>query len=450
MTGKPALTQEIARYAVETRFDALPPAVRHEAARAWLNWVGVAIAGSRESAPALAARMVAAQGTGGKATIIGHGVRTDMASAAFVNCIASSVLAFDDAHLPSVAHPSGPAAAALFALAQSRSISGEELLNALALGIEVQCRLANMLVLPPGPVDTSYYVNGLSGPIGVAAAMGRLLGLDRQAMGWAIGIAASQGSGFRSTHGTMTAHFRPGHATRCGVTAALLAAEGFDCTDDALEADGGFFDVYARGSDPAIALADLGTHHEMLRNRYKPYPCGIVIHPVIDACQSIRAQAMAQASPIAQVRLLVNPLVLRLTGKREPRTMLESHVSVFHWASVALLQDRPGIAATQPDSLTDPHIARLRALITADPVPDMGKGEARVEAILADGSQVTAHVEHARGSIERPMTDNELDTKFMDLAEGQLGSQASALLRDACWRVATMDDVGAELGPLIP
>ena len=173
MNPRTDLTRAIARYAVGSRFDALPHEVQREASRAFLNWIGVAIGGCHETAPTLAARFVIEKGGNPSADLIGHGVKTDVASAAFVNCIASAVLAYDDAHLPSVAHPSGPAASALFALAQSRSVTGEEFLNALALGIEIQCRVANMLVLPPSPMNPSFYVNGFSGPIGVAAAVGQ-------------------------------------------------------------------------------------------------------------------------------------------------------------------------------------------------------------------------------------------------------------------------------------
>jgi 2-methylcitrate dehydratase PrpD len=443
------LTRTLACYAAETRPDALPDAVRHEAARAFLNWTAVAIGGAQEEAVRIAARFVAGKGSGEQASVIGHGFRSDVASAAFVNCIASSVLAYDDAHLPTVAHPSGPAAAALLALAQGRKVSGPEFVTALALGIELQCRIANMLVLPPAPLDTSFYVNGFSGPVGVAAAAGRLLGLDPRRMGWAFGLAASQAGGFRAVHGTMASHFRPGHATRVGLDAALLAERGFDCIDDALEAHGGFLAVFAPGSDPDLALNGLGSRHEMLANRYKPYPCGIVIHPVIDACRELRTQIPDGAS-ISRVRLLVNPLVLTLTGKRTPRTALESHVSAFHWAAVALLEDAPGLAANGDACLADAAVAALRERIEAEADADMGKAQARVQVTLADGTMLETYVEHARGSQMRPMSDAELDAKFQDLAAGSLRPGNAEALREACWGIGDLTDVGAEIGSLLP
>lgn len=449
MSPSPSLTVDLARYAAESHYDGLPSEVRHEAARAFLNWIAAAIGGCQEDAVQIAARFIKARGGRPRATVIGTGSCSDVASAAFVNCIASSVLAYDDAHLPTVAHPSGPAASALFALAQLKETSGTEFINALALGIEIQCRVANMLVLPPSPIDTSFYVNGFSGPIGVAAAAGRLLGLSEQQLAWAIGIAASQAAGFRAVHGTMTSHFRPGYASRVGLEAALLAELGFDCIENSLEAPGGFISVYAPGSDPGLALDGLGSRHEMLENRYKPYPCGIVIHPVIDACQELKAQIPDRAD-ISHVRLFVNPLVLALTGKRSPRTALESHVSVFHWAAVALLQDAPGLAATRDACLADATVGALRAQIEAEAVSDIGKGEARVQVTLRDGTQLETHVLHARGSRARPMSDNELNAKFNDLTADRLRPGSGLLLREACWRVSEMPEIGRKIGVLLP
>jgi 2-methylcitrate dehydratase PrpD len=443
------LTRTLAHYSVASRYEDLPEVVQHEATRALLNWVGVALGGCREYPVRIAAELASATGGRSQATVLGQGVRTDPASAAFVNCIASSVLAYDDAHLPSVAHPSGPAVASLIAIAQARQVSGAELLNAIALGIEIQCRVANMLVLPPSPFHPSIYINGFSGPIGVAAAVARVIGLDETRTAWAIGLAASQASGFRATHGTMTAHFRPGHATRAGVLAALLAERGFDCTDTALEAPGGFVDVFAPGADASIALDGLGNTHLMLTNRYKPYPCGIVIHPVIDACLELRAAMPKKATP-AQIRLRVNPAVLTLTGKRSPRTTLESHVSVFHWVAVVFLRDRAGLAETEPACISDPEIGALREQIEAVADPAIGKSQAWAEAVLADGSRFQAQVRHARGSLERPLQDGELDVKFRDLAGTILPPDEVEQLRQACWSVASMANVEAGLGVLLP
>jgi 2-methylcitrate dehydratase PrpD len=447
MTSGPnrPITAELARYAAAARFDTLPDSVTAETARAFMNWMGCVLGGCQEPAVAIAAATVAELGGGPQASIIGRGQRTDIASAAFVNCISSSILAFDDAHLATVTHPSGPAAASLFAVSEKFPASGTDFLAALALGIEIECRLSNVLLLPPSKFNVGFYVTGLSGPIGVAAAVGNLLRLDEMRMRWALGIAASQASGFRTTHGTMTAHFRPGHATRAGVWAAMLAARGFTCSDTALEAEKGFFDVFSSGADLNHAVDGLGHDFELMRNTYKPYPCGIVIHPTIDACLEISEQLDA-AARIADVVLRVHPLTLTLTGKRTPADPLEAAVSVFHWTAAALLHGRAGLAEMRQDCIDDPDIAALRGRINAVPDDEIRSDESIVEATLTTGATLRAHVTNARGSVARPMTDAELDAKFMQQALIVLPRKTAETLLLLCRGAASLRDVGREIG----
>jgi 2-methylcitrate dehydratase PrpD len=280
--------------------------------------------------------------------------------------------------------------------------------------------------------------------VGAAVAVGNLLRLDEQRMNWAIGLAASQASGFRASHGTMTAHFRPGHAARSGVWAALLAARDFTCDLSALEAEHGFLDVYASHADAARALDGLGEHFELLANAYKPYPCGIVIHPTLDACLDIAAQAAPGATP-AQVTLKVHPLALKLTGVRTPATTLESHVSLYHWAAAALLRRRAGLAEMRPDCIADPAVAALRSRIVAVADPGVGRGEAIVEAVYSDGARLRSHVTQARGSVARPMTDDELDAKFREQALQVLEPGRVESLIHLCRDVAMLRDVGGQV-----
>lgn len=445
MTAR-AITRELASYAANSRFAALPDRVRTEAARAFLNWVGCALGGCREPAVELAAATVSLLGGRAQSTIIGHARKTDLASAAFVNCISSSVMAFDDAHLATVTHPSGPVGAALLALSEWERTTGEDFLNALALGIEVQCRLSNLLVLPPSKFNVGFYVTGLTAPIGVAVAIGNLLRLDEQKMNWAIGLAASQSSGFRATHGTMTAHFRPGHAARSGVWAALLAARGFTGDDQSLEADKGFVEVFAPDANLELAVAGLGHEFELLSNAYKPYPCGIVIHSALDACLDVKARIGAQRP--ASVTLRANPLVLKLTGVRDPATTLESHVSVFHWVAAALVRGAAGLTEMRQDCIDDPEIASLRSRIEVVSDAEVGPEQAILEVKLANGDTVRSRVEHATGSSARPMSDVQLDAKFRSQAVSVLSDARIDELLLACRNVSSLGDVGKQITAL--
>jgi len=438
------LTRELSRFAAQSRFADLPEHVRDEAARAFMNWIGCVLGGCREPAVELAAATVQELGGAPQASVIGHPLRTDIASAAFVNCISSSVMAFDDAHLATVTHPSGPVGASLFAFSEKNPVAGEDFLNAFAIGIELTCRMSNLLLLPPAKFNIGFYVTGLTAPIGAALAIGNLLRLDEQKMNWAISLATSQSGGFRATHGTMTAHFRPGHAARSAVWAALLAARGFTGDDFSLEAEKGFVDVFTSNADLDVAVAGLGSDYELLRNTYKPYPCGIVIHPTLDACLDIHRQA-GPGARADKVTLRVHPLALSLTGVRTPATTLESHVSLYHWAAAALVRGAAGLPEMRQDCIDDPAVAGLRERIEAIADPAVGRDQAIVEVTLADGRKLRSQVHQTRGSIARPMTDDELDAKFRAQAAMVLPTAKVEQLLRLCRDVASLRDVGKEI-----
>jgi 2-methylcitrate dehydratase PrpD len=439
-----AITHELAAFAVHSHFTALPEKVRTETARAFLNWMGCVLGGCREPPVEIAVAAVGETGAAPQASIIGHRERTDVASAAFVNCLSSSALAFDDAHLATVTHPTGPVAAAIFALSEKHPFSGEDFVNALALGIEIQCRMSNVLLLPPSNSNLGFYVTGLTGPIGTAVALGRLLRLDEPSMRWAIGLAATQASGFRATHGTMAAGFVPAHAARSGVFAALLAAKGFTCSDQALEAERGFVDVFSSDANLARAVDGLGQQFELLANGYKPYPCGIVIHPTIDACLEI-AKQIGPGIELAHVRLEVHPLALTLTGLRAPSTPLQAQTSLFHWVAAALLCRSAGLAEMRQECIEDPAIVALRGRIEALACPALRPDEAVAQVTLTTGFTASVHVEHARGSADRPMTDDELDNKFRAQARLSLSVPTTDKLLGVCRNVSALGNVGREI-----
>ena len=433
---------------MQTSYAALPELIRTEAARAFLNWMGCALGGCSDPAVEAADAAVAEVGGSPQASVLGRARRTDLASAAFLNCLSSTVHSFDDTHLATVTHPTGPVAAALFAYSEKHAVSGEDFINALALGIEIECRLSNVLLLPPAQANLGLFITGITGPIGAAVALGRLMHLDEQKMRWAIGLAAAQASGFRGTHGAMAAFFIPAHAARSGVWAALLADKGFTSTDHVLEAARGFVEVFGKGANLDLAVQGLGTHFELLSNAYKPYPSGIVVHPVIDACLDIAAQLPADAT-LASVTLQVHPLALELTGRREPHSAVEAQISLFHWAAACLLQGSAGLAQLSQDCIDNPAIAALRARITAQADATLRRDEAIAEVALGNGARLRAHVDHARGSVARPMTDGELDSKFSAQARTVLVDAAQARLLHLCRKLATLNHVGAEIAAVM-
>ena len=442
MTG---ITRELARYAAATTLDDIPAPVRREGVRAFHNWLGCAFSGARETPMLAALAAIREMDMPAQASVLGHDLRVDVQHAALLNCMASSLNAFDDTHLASVIHPTGPVAAAALALAERRKTSGAEFLLALILGMEIECRMANVLTAPPAKGNVGFYMTGIVGGIGAAIACGKLLGLDQQQMAMALGIAASHASGFREAHATMGLGYVPGHASRTGLFAALLAAKGFTNSPTALEGVKGFAHVFADPPNLPAATAGLGTDFEVMRNAYKPYPCGIVIHPQIDACLEIAGTPGFDPHAIERVELIVEPLTLTLCDRPEPENAMQAVVSLYHWAAAALLHRRAGLDEGVDAMVRDPDMIALRRRIKATPDATLAREEAKAVVYLKDGQRLAAHVPQCRGSLARPMTETELQEKFLAQASRTIPLAKAEKLAALCWNLPALADVGGEI-----
>lgn len=436
---------QLAEFAASASGAQIPPAVRHQAVRTFVNWVACALGGARDATVEAALAAVRPFAGAPQATLIGRTERLDAPHAALLNGISSHVLDFDDTHLATLVHPSGPVLSALAALAAHRPLSGSAFIDAAVMGIEAECRIALGLGKPH--YDMGWHVTGTAGVCGAAVAAGRALGLDTRRMAWAIGIAATQAAGLREMFGSMCKSLHAGKAAQNGLSAALMAQAGFTSSEQALEAPRGMARVMS--SEPAVdrILDGLGTTWETAANTFKPYACGLVIHPVIDACRVLAGQGV-DPTQIAQVDLQVHPLVVELTGKPRPADPLEAKFSVFHCAAATLLDGNSRLSHFSEASVADPRVTALRDKVHAQVRPDIRKDEARVILVLQDGQRREAHVAHALGSLERPMTDDDLTAKFRELAEGVLSRERTDAALRQCWSVDGSAPVGALMAGL--
>jgi 2-methylcitrate dehydratase PrpD len=421
------VTRALARYVAASDFRQLSPEVVHEGVRAIMHLAGCAIGGCRHETVDNAWHAFSPFAGPAQATLLGRDERTDILHAALLNGIASHVLDFDDTHSTSLVHPSGPVAPAVLALAEHRPVDGPALVNAFVVGVEVECRVAD--VVSPSHYTMGWHATGTAGIFGAAAACARLLGLSEQQTVWALGIAATQAAGLREMFGSMSKSLHPGRAAQNGLAAALMAARGFTSAEQGIEGRRGFAHVLSSQADLEAATRNLGETRAILGNTYKPFACGLVIHPVIDGCLQLRRKLSLDADAIARIDLRVNPLVLELTGKATPTTGLEGKFSVFHSAAVALIDGHAGEAAYADSRVCSPEIVTLRDKVRAMADPALRKESAEVVIELKDGSRHVVPVEDCVGSLARPMTDAELDAKFLALCDGVLpaGKATSAL-----------------------
>jgi 2-methylcitrate dehydratase PrpD len=407
------VSERLARFISEARWSDVPDEVRHEAKRALINGFATALAGCRENAVEIALRVLSPLAGDRNATIIGRAERTDVPTAAFLNAASANVLDFDDTHLPTVIHPTAPVAPALFALAELRPISGAELLHAFVLGVEIECRLGN--AIHPAHYRRGWHITSTCGVFGAAVATGKLLGLDPRHMVWAFGNASTQSSGLVETLGTDAKSFGVGHSARAGLLSALLAEQGFAGPEQPLEGPRGFLAVMGENPDLAALTDGLGESWQIQRNTYKPYPCGVVLAPVIDACLALLAQGVAPAR-IRSVRVSGHPLLRERTDRPDVESGRLAQVSAQHSVAVALLTGAAGLAQFTDAAVRDPAVRGLRDKVQVIEDAAIPVGAARVELVLDDGRSLSEFVAHARGSVERPLSDAELEQKLIALA----------------------------------
>ena len=436
----PAVTRILAEFVATHPSKGWSDAVEHEAHRTFLNWLGCAVGASQHEAVQAALRAVQVLAPAAQAMIAGRHERVDIGSAALLNGISSHLFDFDDTHLKTIIHPAGPVCSAVLALAEHTGASGRQLIDAVVLGVDVACRIGNTIY--PHHYDRGWHITGSTGTFGAAAACARLLGLDTEKTAMALGIAASQPVGLREQFGTMTKPFHPGGAARAGLMSALLAREGFTASPRAIEAPRGFAQVVSTKFDWNEITDELGQRFEISFNAYKPFACGIVIHPSIDACVQLRAQGVT-ADNLERLDLRVHSLVLELTGKKEPTDGLQGKFSVYHGCAAGLIFGKASEDEYDDAIVNREDVVATRRKVVAIVDDTIDEAAVQATATLRDGRQVQIRVDHAIGSLQRPMTDDDLVAKFTAMSVPVLGEDRTRTLIQQCWGLAAAGDVSA-------
>lgn len=426
-------TDRLARFVLDSRWQDIPPAVRHDTKRALINFLGTALGGSHDTAIEIAVQTLSACSGPAQCKLIGRSERLDMLNAAFVNAASGNVQDFDDTHHPTVIHPTSPIAPPVIALAETRPVSGEALLHALALGIEVACRLGNAVT--PRHYVHGWHITSTCGVVGAAAACAKLLGLDRDQTINALGLAANQACGLVESLGSMAKSVSVGNAARNGLLSALLAQRGFTAAPATLEGVRGFISVLGIQPETAALTDALGERWEVSRNALKPYPNGVVLHPVVDACLALRAQHELTAASIVRVTVRGNPLLRQRADRPSPRSGREAAVSAQHTAAVCFIDGSAGVREYTDQRANDPAVQAFGMCVKVEEDPAIAVEAARVEVELADGRKFAQFVPHALGSLERPMSDAQVEAKVRDLAQFSGTDHLTDTWLEKAWRL---------------
>ncbi|KIN08670.1 hypothetical protein OIDMADRAFT_188319 [Oidiodendron maius Zn] len=394
-------THYLASWVNTLKYSDLPQEVIAAAVRSFYNWAGCAIGGSNHPATTIAHDALKPFFGSPVASLLGHKgtVCIDAQHAALLNGIASHVHDYDDTHLDTIIHPTGPVASALLAVAEWKGgFSGKDFLLALTAGIEAECKVG--LAVWPEHYDVGWHITSTTGSIGAAVAVSKLLSLSSTQTAHAIGLAATQVVGLREMFGSHTKSFHPGRAAQNGLMAAVLAQGGYTSSEQALEAKRGWANVL---------------HHDMASNS---------LH----------------VKDIKSVELSVHPLVLELTGKRTPKDGLEGKFSCYHGAAIGLIYGKGTPSQYEDAVVQSTHVITVRDKVNATADLTLGADETKIVLTMNDGTMLEKHVLHAVGSTEVPLTNKMLEEKFRDqcvsILEDKLDDVSTAL-----WNIEQSTDV---------
>jgi 2-methylcitrate dehydratase PrpD len=437
----PGSTRAMAEAILAVAPEGIPEPVLHRGRQCLLDFLGVAMGAADEPAIEILVSTARSLRTNPVATVLGRVERADAPWAALINGSMAHALDFDDTHFPTLLHGYAAILAAELALCESFNapVPGSRFLAAFVAGYETSARAA--LSLHPAHYDRGWHVSGTAGVFGAAAACGCLLGLSGEQMARALGLAASQGAGLREVFGSMNKCLQVGKAAQSGLLAALLAAGGFTSSPQALEAPRGFCRVFSDSPHPEALTSGWGSRWEILFSGFKPYPCGVVTHPAIEAILALHDEQGVRSEAVARIRVRCNPRVVELTGVVAPASGLEAKFSIYHCLAAALTDGMVGTMTFTDARVHDSALAALRQLIQVETDTNLAPDQAEVTVKLSAGLELGVFIEHAVGSPDHPLTDGQLAAKFTALAAGRLGDSAAQEIREEVDRLETLADV---------
>ncbi len=455
--GQPAVvdipcSRTLADWTSQLSYADLPQDVIEATKLRVMDILGLALAGAETAIGRATRDAVVAMSPSGPSRIAGTGERVGLTAAALANGTFSQALEYDDTHNESIVHMSSPAVAAALALAESRTVTGRDLITAIAIGNEVACRVGSV---SPGQFHKrGFHPTGIFSAFGSACLAARLLGLDAATTAHAAGICGSFASGILEcwVDGTDTKFLHAGWSAQSGMTAAFLARTGATGPYRVLEGRFGFFASHLQDGDAVKNYArvtdGLGSHWESRRASFKPFPAAHVIHPYIDAVLALRRKHGIQPADIERVDCPVTSFIVGIVcepteEKFTPATTSHCRVSLQYTLAEALVTGRLGKDAYRPERFTDPAVLELarRVRYSVDPSypgPGRFKGEATIT--LKNGQTFHHLEEYNRGSAENPMSYDDLRAKFEENASGFLSPDQRGRLADRIRVLETLDD----------
>jgi 2-methylcitrate dehydratase PrpD len=435
------ITAALVANARAIRFDAIPADVVTVAKTCVLDWLGCALAGSREP---LTDILVTEAATHGPSSLIGRDQKTTTQWAALVNGGAGHALDFDDTHLVMSGHPTVPVLPGLLALAESKNVNGKAFLASFVAGVETECRLGALIGL--GHYTLGFHSTATLGTFGAAAACAHLLGLLDAQWLHAFGIAGIEAAGLKSVFGTMSKPFQAGKASANGLLAATLASRGFTSATDIVEVAQGFAATHG-GSEVDETALDRYEGRFLVRDTvFKYHASCYLTHSAMEAALMLRDRMKFGADNAEAIRVIVPPGSLAVCNIQEPQTGLEGKFSLRATVAMALCGDDTADPASFTDErMCDPALVSVRDRVEVVPSEEVAGSQARVEIQRGGAWRNGETVDVGRPAEDVDKQWSRITEKFIRLAAPVLG-------QDAAWRlhgkVDSLPDLGdvAEIG----
>jgi 2-methylcitrate dehydratase PrpD len=446
MLDNPGTTARLSQFVVDTRWQDLPQDTVHQVKRSIMNFFAVALAGCRSEVIEILLASLAEFSGGKSAAVIGRGERIDALSAAFLNAAGANVFDFCDTHVPTVIHPTAPIAPPLFALGELQRVSGRDFILAFVLGQEIACRIG--LAVSPSHYNRGWHITATCGVFGAAAGCGKLMALTPQQMTYALGMAATQASSLCESLGTPAKSVGVGNSARNGLLSALLAAKNFAGPAEPLTGVQGYYHALDETPHMPLLTEGLGDTWEILKTSYKPYPCGFVLHPVLDCVIDWRREH--PNATVQKVKVMGNPLLANRADRPNISTSGQSQVSVQHAVAAALVTGKAGLEQFSQACVNDPAVIALRSKVEVVRDPAFATVAAAVDITTADGKLHKTSQKAARGSDDNPMSDRDLEEKLRTCAVGWNPRHDIEPLIAAIWDLDKADDISKLTALAVP
>lgn len=441
--GETAALQDIVSLAAGTLKKGIREDVYHAGKRCLVDWVGLALAGTRE-APVVRL-MEAIDGEGGSSRALGlPEVSLTSYHAALVMGTSSHALDYDDTDFVNLIHVSSTIWPAIFALSRRRMIDANTAMLAFVAGYEAEDRIGHYLGRKL--TKQGWHVSGVVGHFGSAISAGLALGLTSDRLTHAAAICGTAASGLIAAFGTMSKPLQLGRAAADGVTAALLAAQDFNGPLGILDSDPGIGrpTIAEPIRDWSYARDEWGKPYAVLRNAFKPHASCMITHPIIDAAAKLRAELAAAGAgwqDVTHIGARVNPLVPHVAGYTHPIDGLQGKFSAAFCCALGLLEGRATPELFDAENVARLDVAHFLSRIDLSIDPAVGEQQAEIRVHLADGRDFARTVTTAKGNPANPMSDAELSAKFLALAEPIWGAAAKPALDDL-WNWESVGDIG--------